>query len=74
MQVKSSPPRALVYRGPATTKECANSVAQLLRDSPSKFEVTFVGPNEHIKKPDLSTLRGYDMYAQPGGGGECHGF
>ncbi|OAQ61406.1 biotin protein ligase [Pochonia chlamydosporia 170] len=59
-------PRALVYRGPAACKGCAEAVAQLLENSPQKFTVTYVGPNEDTNISSDS-LKGVDVYAQPGG-------
>lgn len=61
-------PRALVYRGPAACKGCAEAVAQLLENSPQKFTVTYVGPNEDTNISSDS-LKGVDVYAQPGGPG-----
>ncbi|KAH8705389.1 hypothetical protein BGW36DRAFT_393017 [Talaromyces proteolyticus] len=62
-----SSPKALVYRGPAACSGCAESVADLLKSSGSKFVVDFAGPNEKI---DITTesLQGIDLFAQPGGG------
>ncbi|GIZ36950.1 hypothetical protein CKM354_000041500 [Cercospora kikuchii] len=61
-----SRPRALVYRGPATSEGLPEAVAQLLESSPRHFEVQYAGPNEAV---DISAgaLRAVDLYAQPGG-------
>ncbi|GAA1957760.1 BPL-N domain-containing protein [Amycolatopsis minnesotensis] len=61
-------PVAVVYRGPATNRDCAESVAKLLRESSWSFEVRFAGPREPIEVT-AETLRGAALYAQPGGGG-----
>lgn len=63
-----SRPRALVYRGPATSEGLPEAVAQLLESSPRHFEVQYAGPNEAV---DISAeaLRAVDLYAQPGGDG-----
>jgi glutamine amidotransferase-like uncharacterized protein len=60
-------PLALVYRGPAACSGCAESVATLLRNSPSHFRTKFVGPNcdEPLSAATLATAV---VYAQPGGG------
>jgi len=64
----SARPVALVYRGRKTVeKSCAEAVAQLLRASPWRFEVEFVGPKE-ARPLSAETLRGATLYAQPGGG------
>lgn len=65
----ASRPKAMVYRGPAACQGCPESVAALLRSSPSNFDVVFAGPNENIDITE-SSLKGIDLYAQPGGGGE----
>lgn len=54
------------YRGPAACDGCPESVAHLLKTSPSKFEVTYAGPHEHVKISEES-LSQVDVYAQPGG-------
>lgn len=61
-------PKALVYRGSAGCEGCSESLAQLLKDSASHFEVDYVGPEE---KFDISekALEGVDLYAFPGGPG-----
>lgn len=63
---RSTRPRALVYRGPASAPGCPESVAELLASSPWKFDVAFTGPRERVQiTPD--TLRTAAVYAQPGG-------
>jgi glutamine amidotransferase-like uncharacterized protein len=60
-------PLALVYRGPAALPGCPESVAALLRGSPSRFRTLYVGPHErHAVTP--RTLARAELYAQPGGG------
>ncbi|KAH6877169.1 hypothetical protein B0T10DRAFT_464871 [Thelonectria olida] len=65
-QGASSPPKALVYRGPAACDGCPEAVAQLLESSPWKFKVTYVGPDEDVDV-DEDSLKGVDVYAQAGG-------
>lgn len=60
-------PLALVYRGPAACSGCAEAVASLLRNSPSHFRVTFVGPDGD-EPLSAATLKTAAVYAQPGGG------
>lgn len=60
--------KAMVYRGPAACQGCPESVAALLRSSPSNFDVVFAGPNEKLDITE-SSLGDIDLYAQPGGGG-----
>jgi hypothetical protein len=62
-------PHALVYRGPAACDGCAESVAHVLRTSASRFDVTYVGPNEDVDITNES-LSQADVYCQPGGGGK----
>lgn len=66
---QGSRPKALVYRGPASCEGCPEAVASLLQSSPSQFDVEFAGPNENIDINE-TTLRGVQLYAQPGGGSE----
>ncbi len=64
-------PQAAVYRGPAAgcgSGSCADAVARLLQKSPSKFNVTFVGPDGDMELTK-EALAHMDVYAQPGGGG-----
>lgn len=60
-------PKALVYRGPAACDGCPESVKHLLETSVSNFKVTYVGPEEKVDMT-RETLRGVDVFAQPGGG------
>ena len=63
-------PVAAVYRGPIACEGCAESVAHLLRRSPARFKVHYLGPEEtHDISPQ--TLSHLDLFAWPGGGGEC---
>ena len=67
LQDLSERPVAAVYRGPIASPGCAESVAQLLRTSPSRYRVHYLGPNEDhdICAENLSYL---DLFAWPGGG------
>lgn len=58
-------PKAVVYRGPASSPGCPESVAKLLESSPSSFEVVFAGPDEAIEIPEA--LRDAKLYAHGGG-------
>ncbi|WP_249353086.1 BPL-N domain-containing protein [Rhodococcus sp. Q] len=58
-------PLALVYRGPASVPGTAESVATVLRNSPSKFRVEYVGPND--TPITAATLARATVFAQPGG-------
>lgn len=62
-------PQALVYRGPAACEGCAESVAHILKTSASRFNVTYVGPNEDVDITSESLSKA-DAYCQPGGGGK----
>jgi hypothetical protein len=44
-QNRDTQPRALIYAGPATSADLAESVGHLLKTSPSNFTVTYVGGN-----------------------------
>lgn len=61
-------PVAAVYRGQVACDGCAESVAELLRKSPLRYKVHYLGPDEDhdISLPLLSHL---DLFAWPGGGG-----
>ncbi|QWF84175.1 BPL-N domain-containing protein [Amycolatopsis sp. CA-230715] len=61
-------PIALVYRGPATTPDCAESIADLVRATAWRFDVRFAGPDEAtpVTREALDTAA---LYVQPGGGG-----
>lgn len=56
--------RALVYRGPAASPGCPESVAAVLREC--GLDVSFVGPTEQVKLDD-EALVSARVYAQPGG-------
>ncbi|WP_027341520.1 BPL-N domain-containing protein [Hamadaea tsunoensis] len=60
-------PLALIYRGPASCSGCSESVAALLRSSPTKFHTEYCGPGEsrQISPGDLADAT---VYVQPGGG------
>lgn len=58
---------ALVYRGPASTPGCPEAVAEVLRASPRRLDVRYVGPAEPLPLT-AQTLSGALLYAQPGGG------
>lgn len=64
---RDAPLQALVYRGPASCEGCSESVGALLESSPTKINVTYVGPKEDV---DITaqTLSQADIYAHPGGG------
>lgn len=65
--IREAPLQALVYRGPASCEGCSESVGALLQSSPTKINITYVGPNEDV---DITTetLSQADIYAHPGGG------
>ncbi|KAJ4325185.1 hypothetical protein N0V84_003567 [Fusarium piperis] len=63
----TTPPKALVYRGPASCQGCPEAVAELLESSSLKFQVSFAGPTEDIDINE-QTLKGVQVYAHPGGG------
>lgn len=60
---------AAVYRGPISSPGCSEAVATLLRRSPVRFRVHYLGPGEthDICEATLSHL---DLFAWPGGGGK----
>lgn len=63
-----SAPLALVYRGPAARPDaCSDAAAALLRSSPYRFDVRYVGPRGELPLTP-GTLAGAAIYAQPGGG------
>jgi len=59
-------PLALVYRGPAASPGCPESVAALLQHSPARFRTVFCGPHERTPLT-AATLSRAILYAQPGG-------
>ncbi|MGW0176141.1 BPL-N domain-containing protein [Rhodococcus sp. NPDC003322] len=63
--VPPAQPLALVYRGPASVPGTAESVAVVLRNSPSKFRIEYVGPND--TPITAATLARATVFAQPGG-------
>lgn len=61
-------PLALVYRGKASCKGCAESVATLLQNNPlTPFRTAFCGPGEAVPL-SAAGLAKATVYAQPGGG------
>ena len=64
---RSSPRRALVYRGPASSPGCPEAVARLLESASDPYDVTFCGPDEDVPLT-AATLASASLYAQPGGG------
>lgn len=60
-------PLALVYRGPAACRGCAEAVVSLLESGPSPFRTAYCGPDEQLPLSGES-LAGASLYAQPGGG------
>lgn len=58
---------ALVYRGPATVPGCPEAVAEVLRASPRRLDVRYVGPGEALGLTPETLSRAL-LYAQPGGG------
>lgn len=67
-QAQETAPQAVVYRGPAACRGCSAAVADLIRQSPRGFDVRYIGPKEQLKLTPAS-LRGVELYAQPGGNG-----
>ena len=60
-------PLALVYRGPAACRGCAEAVVALLESGPSPFRTAYCGPDEQ-RSLSAESLAGAALYAQPGGG------
>ncbi|CAJ0542412.1 Ff.00g000640.m01.CDS01 [Fusarium sp. VM40] len=58
-------PKAVVYRGPASSPGCPESLGQLLESSPSNFQVVYAGPNEPVDV--IEALKGATVYAHGGG-------
>jgi glutamine amidotransferase-like uncharacterized protein len=58
---------ALVYRGRASCKGCAEAVAVLLRESEWDFDIAYVGADEKLQITK-AVLDSAVLYAQPGGG------
>lgn len=61
--------RVAVYRGPATCDGCPESAAALFKSAWRNTTVTYIGPDED---DDISVdiLNDFDVYIQPGGGGQ----
>ncbi len=64
---KPDRPLALVYRGPAGCRGCAEAVAALLESAPSAFRTAYCGPDER-RTLSAASLADAVLYAQPGGG------
>ncbi|ASK65887.1 biotin--protein ligase [Brachybacterium avium] len=62
-----SVPRALVYRGPAGCPGCAETLAERLGAAPLGMDIMYIGPEEELPLT-AESLRGADLFAQPGGG------
>lgn len=60
-------PLALVYRGPASCEDCAQSAAALLKRMPNPFRVRYCGPQESTPL-SAAALADARLYVQPGGG------
>lgn len=60
-------PVAAVYRGEVACDGCAEAVAHLLRKSPMRYKVHYLGPNED-HDINSATLSHLDVFAWPGGG------
>ncbi|KAF4994615.1 hypothetical protein FGRMN_5660 [Fusarium graminum] len=58
-------PKAVVYRGPASSPGCPESLGKLLESSPSNFQVTYAGPNEPVDV--IEALKDATVYAHGGG-------
>jgi glutamine amidotransferase-like uncharacterized protein len=63
----SGRPLALIYRGPAACRGCAEVVAALLASAPSRFRTLYCGPDERLSI-STDTLANATLYVQPGGG------
>lgn len=61
--------RVAVYRGPATLDGTPESAADLFTSAWKDSKITYVGPKERVKITK-ETLKDFDVYIQPGGGGE----
>ncbi|KAL4731478.1 hypothetical protein ACLX1H_000446 [Fusarium chlamydosporum] len=59
-------PKAVVYRGPASSPGCPEAIGALLESSPSHFKVIYAGPKEQVDVTD-ETLEGASIYAHGGG-------
>ncbi len=59
-------PLALVYRGPISCSGCSEAAASMLKNSPARFRIRYVGPKEKIKLTAAAFV-GATVYVQPGG-------
>ncbi|RGP67661.1 biotin ligase [Fusarium sporotrichioides] len=59
-------PKAVVYRGPASSPGCPEAIGHLLESSPYHFKVVYAGPKEPVDVTD-ETLQGATIYAHGGG-------
>ncbi|KAG8672313.1 hypothetical protein FPOAC1_005577 [Fusarium poae] len=59
-------PKAVVYRGPASSPGCPEAIGHLLESSPYHFKVIYAGPKEKVDVTD-ETLQGATIYAHGGG-------
>jgi glutamine amidotransferase-like uncharacterized protein len=64
MATRSRKPIAVIYRGPATSSGCPESVAALLENN---YQIVYAGPSEDVDI-DEETLSTAKLYVQPGGG------
>lgn len=67
--VEAAQTRVAVYRGPATLEGTPESAADLFTSAWKDSKITYVGPKERVKVTK-ETLKDFDVYIQPGGGGE----
>ncbi|KAL6916977.1 hypothetical protein FSST1_008472 [Fusarium sambucinum] len=59
-------PKAVVYRGPASSPGCPEAIGHLLESSSYHFMVIYAGPKEQVDVTD-ETLQGATIYAHGGG-------
>ena len=59
--------RVAIYRGPAACEDCAEALERAIHRADPRYRIDFVGPNEATDVTP-TTLRGYAIYIQPGGG------
>ena len=64
-------PRALVYNGPQGCPDCAPAIADLLRQAPQPFDVSYVGPGTGTPLT-AAALAAAQLYVQPGGGSDLN--
>ncbi|KAJ1324791.1 BPL-N domain-containing protein [Microdochium nivale] len=60
-------PRAIVYRGPASSPGCSEAIGQLLSSSPENFEIIYAGPREPAGDVTPALLASATVYAHGGG-------